>query len=150
FLALPCPHSFRVEWDLTGLVLRSCRIGATSSCRNWTRIPLGTENCRSLLSRSHARKGVSLEAGILPARPPLEVYHGRALYPWCRLGCPQKAAHRLSLGAGSYRPMCRRPDRDRDLWYDDHRAVRARGLADRGGDHPGGDGEDGRILASGV
>src|SRR5262249_111614 len=126
FLALPCPHSFRVEWDLTGLVLRSCRIGATSSCRNWTRIPLGTENCRSLLSRSHARKGVSLQAGILPAPPRVEVYHGRALYPLCRLGCPQKAAHRLSLGAGSYRPMCRRPDRDRDLWYDDHRAVRAR------------------------
>src|SRR5215468_12775337 len=52
-----------------GLVLRSCRIGATSSCRNWTRIPLGTEHCRSLLPGSHARKGVSLETGILPALP---------------------------------------------------------------------------------
>jgi hypothetical protein len=40
FLAFLNSRSFRVEWDLTGLVLRSCRIGATSSCRNWTRIPL--------------------------------------------------------------------------------------------------------------
>ena len=71
-----------------GLVLRSCRIGATSSWRNWTRIPLGTENCRSLLSGSHARKGVSVETGILPALPQMEVHHGRALYALCRLGCP--------------------------------------------------------------
>src|SRR5499425_3431745 len=80
FPALLCSRAFRVEWALTGLVLRSCRIGATSSCRNWTRIPLGTEHCRSLLSGSHARKGVSVETGILPALPSLEVYHGRALY----------------------------------------------------------------------
>jgi len=81
--SLPCAtlsRFFRVEWDLPGLVLRLCRIGATSSWRNWTRIPLGTENCRSLLSGSHARKGVSVETGILPALPSLEVYHGRALY----------------------------------------------------------------------
>ena len=87
-LALLCSRAFRVEWALTGLVLRSCRIGATSSCRNWTRIPLGTENCRLLLRGSHARKGVSVETGILPALSPLEVRHGCDLYALCRPGCP--------------------------------------------------------------
>src|SRR5437764_3629728 len=74
-------------------------------------VVLGTEHCRSLLPGSHARKGVSLETGILPALPPLEVRHGCALYALCWPRCPHKAAHRLSLGAGSYLPMGRRPDR---------------------------------------
>jgi hypothetical protein len=66
FLAFLNSRSFRVEWDLTGLVLRSCRIGATSSCRNWTRIPLGTEHWRSLLPGSYlnARR---LHIGVVKA-----------------------------------------------------------------------------------
>jgi hypothetical protein len=67
-LALLCSRAFRVEWDLIGLVLRSCRIGATSSWRNWTRIPLGTENCRSLLQEAkHARESLVRQVSYQPS-----------------------------------------------------------------------------------
>src|SRR5215831_4833003 len=122
--------------------------GAASLMSSWTRIPVGTTDCRHLPTGRRARTVESRQLGILPAPKPRGVLHGRDLYAWCGVGCAQEDGDGLSGNPRSHWAASRRHRGGPEIWHHDVRLARLVRLVGRGGDHACGDGKHRGVHAS--